>query len=134
MGGWGGYCRASASADYDRFGSVRNHLDEFFGMGKQASLILAYNAFCQQNGGNSSGFFKRLMDYQGVKDLPHELHGLEIESKLEVILEGSAGSREEPAATAVLDAVEFPPTSTARYIKDARNGVSEGKNAFFVLS
>jgi hypothetical protein len=93
-------------------------------------LIEAYREYEDQ--GYDSGFFRKLMEYQKIEEAPKEFDDTEIESKLEIVLENTNKKhKNEPSPSKILDILEFPPTKTARYIKDAVNKTSTGNNSFF---
>jgi len=131
MGGCYSYGESSCSRSrYDSKASVKKTLKKFFETKDIELLTEAYKDY--EDLGFNSGFFRFLMEYQGVDEAPKEFSDTEIESKLEILLVNTNKKfKKEPEAEKILDALEFPPTKSAQYIKDAVNKTSTGNNSFF---
>jgi hypothetical protein len=121
------YAHRESRCTQDRSGSEAR-IRKFFSSGKPELLIAALLAY--ESEGRKTGFFKCLMDYQRQSEAEREQKDYEIESKLEICLTPLDG-QEEPTLTDILDALEFPPTKGARFIKDPVNVQSTGENSFF---
>ena len=108
-------------------------IKKFFETKEPEKLIEAFREYEAE--GYNSGFFRKLMDYKGVNEAPKEFGDTEIESKLEIaLINTNKKFKTEPGPEKILDALEFPPTKAAQYIKDAVNKTSTGKNSFFGTS
>lgn len=132
MGGCYGYNESSCSRrSYSYESSLANTIKKFFESRETEKLIEALRAYEDQ--GYSNGFFRKLMDYQKIEEAPKEFGDTEIESKLEIALinTNKKYGKKEPTGKEILDALEFPATKSALYIKDAVNKTSTGENNFF---
>lgn len=94
---------------------------------EQEKLLDAYKDFFANE---KSGFFAKLAAASGisnVKDIPKEFSDIEYEVKFDI---QPSGKGKEPSIKQYLDAFDFPPGSSARFLKDPVNTVAEGVNHF----
>ena len=100
-------------------------LDLFFRTGDRKHLFDAYRNFMLTE---SAGFIQQVID-GGKTEIVKEFSEYEIESKLELRIEGNSAQKYK--LEDIMDTFEFSPTPTARFIKDASNAESSGINHFF---
>ena len=111
--------------------NVENLVKSFFKTGNRPKLLEAYKQLIL-NGNSKKRFIRYLLDYAEIKEGINEFPGIEIESKLEVILTPISKKPESVVVlTDILDILEFPPVQGARFLMDACNAESQGTNNFF---
>lgn len=111
---------------------IGRKVKSFFDSADIADLVAAYTQYVSDNG-TSSGFNKKLLEHHkiAIGDVPKEFPEIEYEIKFELLLHTAGKKTTEPTLEHLLDALEFPPASQARFLKDAMNVISEGQNHFY---
>lgn len=98
----------------------------FFQSGKIEDIVSAYRDFFETE---ESGFIQQLLDAKKLKEAPKEFPDMEYEIKFNIgVVEGKG---KEPDMKDYLNAFDFPPSNTARFLKDPCNIITEGTNHFF---
>jgi len=91
-------------------------------------LILAHDEFFDES---TSGLFAKLAEFSGIAtvlEIPKEFPEFEYEVKFDVAVNGKG---KEPTMEQYLDALDFPASKNARFLKDPVNSIAEGKNHFY---
>ena len=101
--------------------SVDSLIKDFFNTKKVEKLI---GAFKEYSTIHQDGFIRELYTV-GKKTIQKEFPDWEYELKFDLITITNASLLE------IMEAIEFPPTNTARFIKDATNIESKGANHFY---
>ncbi|HIH12764.1 TPA: hypothetical protein HA242_03520 [Candidatus Woesearchaeota archaeon] len=101
------------------------HLQEFYAHADRSSLFAAYRSYAQRS---TAGFIQEIVNL-GKTRITKEFPEYELESKLELWLDGTAGKRY--SLKDIMDTFEFSPAPSARFVKDASNKESSGINYFF---
>ena len=100
--------------------SVDSLIKDFFNTKKVKKLI---DAFKQYSTTHQEGFIREVYTV-GEKTIEKEFPDWEYELKFEVIVA-------KASLLEIIEAIEFPPTNTASFIKDATNTESKGVNHFY---
>ncbi len=112
-----------------RVSNLESSLRSFFGSGGNTSdLIAAQKAFEQAN---SSGFIKRLLEYQRCTEAPKEFPEIEYEVKVNVGVSPEPGIDKDPELRTYLKAFQFPIVENAGFLKDQVNSIAVGINHFW---
>ncbi|MDP2925291.1 MAG: hypothetical protein Q8N99_02885 [Nanoarchaeota archaeon] len=119
--------RAVKSED-DWISGFKKSLTKFKNSGNLVDLVKAYRAYIANK---SSGFIAELAKLKGIgdaADIPKEFPEIEYEVKFDISVRGKG---KEPEVVKYLDAFDFPPSNTARFLKDPMNTFAVGVNHFY---
>lgn len=100
---------------------VEQLIKKFFSTQERKHLFDAYRKYGVDH---NQGFIQEVVDYSG-SEIKKEFGEYEIEAKLELAVAG------KPNLTEIMDAFEFTPSPSSRFLKDASNLESSGVNYFF---
>jgi hypothetical protein len=109
---------------------IKPAFDKYVKDGDVTDLVSAYKKYMDTN---NNGFIAKLADVLGVSkisDIPKEFPEFEYEVKFDITPLAVVGKK-EPTIVQYLDAFDFPPTNSARFLKDPVNDNMEGINMFF---
>jgi hypothetical protein len=106
--------------------NTEESLRKFFRTGDVVHLTEAYKTYSATQ---DMGFIKTVLKHRNRTEALKEFPEIEYEVKFDIT--PIEGKNKEPSINSYLNAFEFPPTKHARFLKDAVNTVSDGKNHFF---
>ena len=109
---------------------VETLIKKFYARHQRKDLCDAYKQYLQAN---DKGFIRKVAQMGDCEiPPPKEFPNYELESKLNIAVHGKTDlMHEKTDLTEIMDAFEFLPSPTSRYLKDASNLESTGLNHFF---
>ena len=107
---------------------TKSNFESFIKTGELERLVMAYHEFTKKNSSGFIAHIAKLSKIQEVEDIPKEFVGIEYEVKFDIGLQ--PGSGKEPTLADYLASFDFPPSKTARFLKDPVSSLSEGINSF----
>lgn len=125
MGGCYSYSDCQRNYEPSWKTSFKREAQLFLKNGNIENLINAYRSFFDTN---NSGFIQQLLTIKSIDEAPKEFPEMEYEIKFNIdVVEGRG---KELGMKEYLNAFDFPPSNTARFLKDPCNNITEGVNHF----